>query len=87
MLLGSRGPILLRADRLFPVRGRREQTSSEERIVFYENPRDPEINAALASACAQLNKRRLERQGRRLRYEVEQAIAISTPGGPVRRFG
>ena len=57
--------------RILSVRGRREIRSTEERIVFYENPRDPEINAALTKACERLNKRELQREGRRLRYGIE----------------
>ena len=43
----------------------------EEHIVFYENPRDPAMNQAMAEACRQLNERTLIRHGRRLRYSVE----------------
>jgi hypothetical protein len=60
------------ASRLFGVRGRREQRPDEELTVFYENPRDPEVNAVLADACRRLNRRGLVRGGRRLRYAVEQ---------------
>lgn len=58
--------------RLLTVRGRRELTPHRERIVFYENPRDPRINAALAEACEQLNKRDLVRDDRGLRFALEQ---------------
>ena len=58
------------ATRLFGIRGRREVRPEEERIFFYENPRDPDTNAALADACRRLNLRRLSRQGRRLYYEL-----------------
>ena len=58
------------ATRLFGIRGRRELRPDEELIVFYENPRDPDTNAALADACRRLNLRRLSREGRRLRYEM-----------------
>ena len=44
----------------------------EEHIIFHENPRDPEVNAAVADACRRLNDRKLERDGRRLRYSVEE---------------
>jgi hypothetical protein len=57
--------------RILSIRGRREIRSTEERIVFYENPRDPEINAALTTACERLNKRGLQRDGRSLRYCIE----------------
>jgi hypothetical protein len=53
------------------IRGRREIRPDEERIVFYENPRDPEINDVLTKACAQLNERNLQREGRLLRYSLE----------------
>ena len=66
--------------RVFSLRGRKEIEPSLERIVFYENPRDPQITAALHDACRCLNQRNLQREGRRLRYAVEPA---PTPG----RFG
>lgn len=53
------------------IRGRREIHPDEERIVFYRNPRDPEINEVLAKACIRLNDRNLQRGGRRLRYDLE----------------
>jgi hypothetical protein len=53
------------------IRGRRETHPDEERIVFYTNPRDPEINEVLAHACVRLNARNLQRGGRRLRYDLE----------------
>jgi hypothetical protein len=59
--------------RVFGIRGRRELRPGEERVVFYENPRDPEVNAALAGACQRLNQRRLSRDGRKLRYEMAMA--------------
>lgn len=59
--------------RLFPIRGRKEIENTAERVYFYENPRDPEINAALHDACRRLNERDLQREGRRLRYVVEAA--------------
>lgn len=64
--------------RVFGVRGRRELRPGEERVVFYENPRDPEVNAVLADACQRLNKRRLARDGRQLRYEM-----AATDGRPL----
>ena len=36
---------------------------TEEHIVFFENPRDPEVNAAVANACLRLNERKLQREG------------------------
>lgn len=59
--------------RLFGIRGRREVRHDEERIYFYQNPRDPEVNAALADACLRLNKRRLSLGERQLRYEMADA--------------
>lgn len=59
------------ASRLFGVRGRRETRPETERVVFYENPRDPAVNVALAAACERLNKRRLVRAGRKLSYALE----------------
>lgn len=59
------------ASRLFGVRGRRETRPDEERVIFYENRRDPAVNAAIADACTRLNKRRLVRDGRKLSYAIE----------------
>jgi hypothetical protein len=59
--------------RVFPLHGRKEIEPTLESIVFYENPRDPEINAALTDACRRLNQRHLQRDRRRLRYAVEPA--------------
>jgi hypothetical protein len=59
--------------RLFSIRGRKEIRPEEERIYFYENPRDPEVNAALADACLRLNKRRLSIGNRQLRYEMARS--------------
>ena len=59
--------------RVFPVPGRKEIEPTVERIVFYENPRDPEVTAALHDACRRLNHRKLQREGRRLHYAVEVA--------------
>ena len=59
------------AARLFGIRGRRETRPEEEHVVFYENRRDPAVNAVLADACERLNKRRLVRDGRKLSYAVE----------------
>jgi hypothetical protein len=61
------------ATRVFPFQGRKEIERMQERIIFYENPRDPELIAALGDACKRLNKRRLSREGRQLRYLVEPA--------------
>ena len=59
--------------RVFGLRGRKERHPTEEHIVFIENPRDPEVNAAIADACRRLNDRNLQRDGRALRYSVEEA--------------
>ena len=58
------------SSRVFGIRGRRELRPNEERVFFYENPRDPEVNAALTAACVRLNKRRLTRADRQLRYQM-----------------
>ena len=57
--------------RIFGIKGRRVTRPGEVHIVFYENPRDPAMNQAMAEACRQLNKRTLVRNGRRLHYSVE----------------
>lgn len=59
--------------RIFGIRGRRELRPGKEHVFFYENPRDPEVNAVLGAACERLNKRRLNRDGRKLRYEMAAA--------------
>jgi hypothetical protein len=59
--------------RVFPLRGRKVIEQDTEHVIFYENPRDPEVSAALQDACNRLNKRALHRGGRRLRYAVEPA--------------
>lgn len=61
------------ASRVFGLSGRKELHPDEEHIIFKENPRDPEVNAAIADACRRLNDRKLQRDGRRLRYSVEEA--------------
>jgi len=60
------------ASRIFGVTGRREVHAAEEHIVFYENPRDQPISQALAAACRTLNARKLQRDGRLLRYRMEE---------------
>jgi hypothetical protein len=60
------------ASRVFGLTGRRELHPDEERIVFYENPRDPDVNQAIADACRTLNARSLRRDGRTLRCAVMQ---------------
>lgn len=73
--------------RVFSIKGRREVTLSDERVVFYENPRDPQVTAALRDACRRLNERRLRRDGRRLRYEVAAPPKPHAVGAVPDRFG
>ena len=54
--------------RVLPFRGRREVYKTSERVVFYENPRDPEMTALLKEACHRLNKRKLARDDRTITY-------------------
>lgn len=56
--------------RVLSIKGRREIREDQERVVFYENPRDPEINAVLTQACQRLNTRELHRNGKRVFYEI-----------------
>ncbi len=56
--------------RVLTVQGRKELRPDEERVVLFENPRDPEINAVVQGACEELNRRKLTRDGRRLRFEI-----------------
>jgi len=58
--------------RVFCLRGRKEIEPEVERIVFYQNPRDPEVTAALEDACRRLTQRKLRREGRLLLYYVEE---------------
>jgi hypothetical protein len=60
------------ASRVFSMRGRKEIGRNAEHVIFFENARDPEINAALRNACERLNERGLTREGRRLTYAVEE---------------
>jgi hypothetical protein len=66
--------------RVFSLRGRKEIEPTVERVVFYENPRDPEVTAVLHDACRRLNQRALQRDGRRLRYAVEPAPTATRSG-------
>lgn len=59
--------------RVFGLRGRKEIRGDEEHVIIVENPRDPDVNAAVADACERLNRRRLERDGKRLVYSIEEA--------------
>jgi len=56
--------------RVFSTPGRRLLYPGWEFIIFHENPRDPDITKALHAACRRLNLRKLERDGRRIRYVV-----------------
>jgi len=56
--------------RVFRLRGRRETGAEEQRVVFYENPRDPQVNAAVADACKRLNAYGFVRDGKRVFYEI-----------------
>jgi hypothetical protein len=57
--------------RVLPMRGRKETSPDQELVVFYENIRDPLVTEALGDACERLNSRKLQRDGRRLRFAVE----------------
>jgi hypothetical protein len=61
--------------RVLTVHGRKEIGRDQELVVFYENPRDPLVNDMLTKACERLNRRALLRDGRRLRFIVEQPPA------------
>lgn len=61
--------------RVFTIHGRKELRTNEELVVLYENPRDPAVNSALRDACACLNNRQLRREGRVLRFSVENRIS------------
>jgi len=54
------------------IRGRKEISSDQELVVFYENPRDPLVNEVLRDACGRLNQRSLQRDDRHLRFVVER---------------
>jgi len=58
---------------VFPISGRKGIEKTVERVIFYENARDPAMNAALQDACRRLNERNIQRNGRRIRYAVETA--------------
>ena len=62
--------------RVLPVRGRKETAPDNELVVFYENFRDPLVNDALRDACDRLNRRKLKRGDRRLRFVVEPPPTI-----------
>jgi hypothetical protein len=60
--------------RVLCLSGRREIFANQETVIFYDNPRDPEVNDALRAACEILNKRHLTRDGRSLHYRVDRAL-------------
>lgn len=70
-LVGYSMTALTFISRLLTTRGRLIRRDNEEVIVFYENPRDPEMVGALRIAAEHLNRRGLAREGRALRYVVE----------------
>jgi hypothetical protein len=57
--------------RVMPLQGRREERPGEERVIFYENPRDPAVTEGVRAACANLNASGLKRRGRVVRYAME----------------
>ena len=59
--------------RVFSIQGRKEIEDDEERVFFYENPRDKEVTEALRDACRRLNQRKIQRAGRRVHYAVAPA--------------
>lgn len=61
--------------RVLSVRGRKETSPDHELVVFYENLRDPLVNDALRNACDRLNRRKLKRDDRQLRFAVEPPAA------------
>lgn len=63
--------------RVFSIPGRKEVEPEEERVSFYENPRDKEVTEALRDACRLLNQRQIQRDGRRVHYAV---IPAPEPG-------
>ena len=67
--------------RVLTIRGRKETSPDHELVVLYENPRDPLVNDALRAACDRLNRRNLNRDGKRLRFAVE------APPATRERFG
>ena len=67
--------------RVFPIQGRKEIRGAEARVVFYENPRDPEVNAALRTACSRLNARAITRDGLAMTYAVETPEEVMRPAG------
>jgi hypothetical protein len=58
--------------RVFSIPGRCVLRPGKELVVFYENTRDPAMNAALRDACTRLNSRKLKRNGRVVQYAVEE---------------
>jgi hypothetical protein len=64
--------------RVFSLKGRRELRVGEETVVFYRNDRDRSVTTAVEKACRTLNARNLSRDGRRLRYVLEDEPATKT---------
>jgi hypothetical protein len=80
-LVGYSMTALTFISRLLTTRGRLIRRDNEEIIVFYENPRDPEMAGALRVAAERLNRRGLAREGRALRYVVEPP-PVRSPAPP-----
>lgn len=57
--------------RIAMLRGRRETTGETITVTIRANERDLEMMQALERACGRINKRKLTRDGRRLRYLLE----------------
>ena len=68
--------------RLLTTRGRLIRRPDQEIILFYENPRDPEMGRALRVAADRLNARGLTRHGRALRYVVESPLGVHEAAPP-----
>jgi len=60
--------------RVLPTRGRREIYETHEQVVFYRNPRDPDVTEALECACRKLNDRMIVRDERRVTYAMEDNV-------------
>jgi uncharacterized protein YpiB (UPF0302 family) len=78
-LMGYSMTAMTFVSRLLTTRGRLVRRPDEEIIIFYENPRDPEMARVLRLAAERLNQRGLVREGRALRYAVEPPPAYPTP--------
>ena len=60
--------------RVLHTRGRREIYETHERVVFYRNPRDPDVTEALERACRILNDRKIVREERRVAYAIADNV-------------